>query len=81
METQRKVIALVDSLQFGYWDMEDEEFVPIDEYTVHVNKGVASLGCSEALLIALSMFAEAISETVGADLRDIWARLDSMEKK
>jgi len=82
MKTQRKVTANVDQLQFGYWDMEIEEFVPIDaQYVDQVQKAITELGCTEGLLDALAMFAANIVEMIGDDLRDIWARLDNIEKK
>lgn len=30
MRTTIKVKAEIDSLQFGYWDMDTEQFVPVD---------------------------------------------------
>ncbi len=77
MRVIKKVHADVDSLQFGYWDMETEKFVPINAERQGELMGAASaLGCTEGLLDALAMFAANISEMVGDDLRSIWRRLD-----
>lgn len=74
MKTETRVRANVDTLQFGYWDMETEEFVPIDaEKTESLKKAALALGCSEQLLDALAMFACSIAASVGDDLRDVWA--------
>jgi len=81
MRMQTKVVADIDSLQFGYWDMETEEFIPINaEYADELKKAAAKLGCTEELLDALTIFAASIVEVVGSDLRSIWTRLNDMQK-
>ena len=78
MKTTTRIKADVDNLQFGYWNMEAEEFVPISGMTTHeLEITAASFRCSELLLDALMMFADTISEVVGSDLRDIWHRLEN----
>lgn len=78
MKTEMSVWANVDELQFGYWDMKTEEFVPIDaEKAESLKKAALALGCSERLLDALAMFACSIAQMVGDDLRDVWQKLES----
>ena len=79
MRTVTKVSADVDSLRFGYWDMDAEEFVPIDALQAdELRLAMATLDCSEQLLDALAMFAANISQVVGDDLRSIWSRLNEL---
>jgi len=80
METQItvRIKSETRNLQFGYWDMEAEEFIPIAGMSDEERKQAAELfGCSPTLVDALDMLAETIAETVGGDLHDIWKRLDA----
>ena len=80
METQItvKIESATQSLQFGYWKMETEEFIPIAGMDDEERKQAAELlGCSPVLVDALEMFAETVVDLVGLDLRDIWKRLDA----
>ena len=80
METQVtvKIESATQGLQFGYWKMETEEFIPIEGMDKEERRRAAELlGCSPVLLDALEMFAETIADVVGLDLRDIWKRLDA----
>jgi len=73
-----KVVSEVKNLSFGYWDEENEEFIPIGGMNNDELKEAAKLlGCSPALLDALVMFAETICDTVISDLVSIWQRLDN----
>ncbi len=77
MKTETRVWANVDKLQFGYWDIETEEFVPIDaEKTKSLKDAALALECSEQLLDALAMFASFIAQMVGDDLRDVWSAVE-----
>jgi len=76
MRTVTKIKTNTDALQFGYWDADDKEFVPISGMNTRELKEAADiLGCSPLLLDALAMMVETISQVVGDDLRDIWRRL------
>ena len=80
METQItvRIKSETRNLQFGWWDMEAEEFIPIEGMSDEErNQAGELLGCSPVLLDALAMFAETITELVGGDLCDIWKRLDN----
>ena len=79
METQTtvRITSATQDLQFGYWNMETEEFVPIAGMDKEERQQAAELlGCSPVLLDALEMFAETIADVVGSDLSDIWKRLN-----
>ena len=84
MKTEIKVTIRSDmeSLVFGYWDEEQQEFIPLDGTDKDVQERAAELfGCTPALIEALIMFAEQIVDVVGLDLRDIWRRLDNAKIK
>ena len=75
--TTTKIETRIDNLQFGYWDIESEEFIPISGMTdAELNEAAMPLGCTPLLLDALAILAESISESVAADLVDIWKRLE-----
>jgi len=75
--TTTKIETRIDSLQFGYWDMEDEEFVPFSSMVEEkLDEAAKLLGCTPLLLDALAMLTESICESVAADLADIWERLE-----
>ena len=78
MKTVRtvKTVAGTDSLVFGYWDNDTEEFVSLTGMSHGEAQAAAiKLECSELLLDALVMFAASISEVVGTDLKDIWKKV------
>ena len=77
-----KIKSETQNLQFGYWDMESESFIPIDNMNDDERKQAAELlGCSPVLLDALQMLVETICDVVDGDLCDIWRRLDAAEIK
>lgn len=81
MKTIARITANIDHLQFGYWDMDTEEFVPVDaQHVDELQQAVSKLGTTEELLDALAIFAANISGSIGEDLRDIWKRLDDIER-
>ena len=77
-----KVTSSVQDLEFGIWDTEGDEFISLHGMdTDETTRMAERLGCSTALIDALVMFTEAISDLVGIDLVDIWKRLDKLEQK
>lgn len=73
-----RIKSNTQGLQFGYWDMEAEEFVPISGMSDEERQQAAELlGCSSVLLDALDMLAHDIAVKVCGDLNDIWERLDA----
>lgn len=75
----KTIDANIQSLTFGYWDNETEEFVPVDEST-KIEVVAAYLGCTKELVYALWTFAEGIRDLLVDDLVDIWQRLDRIEE-
>ena len=77
MRTVKKIETNIDDLQFGYWDMESEEFVPINGMSdAELNQAARLLGCTPLLLDALMVFNDSISESIAGDLKDIWRMVD-----
>ena len=77
MRTVKKFETNIDDLQFGYWDVESEEFVPINSMSdAELNQAARLLGCTSLLLDALMIFSANISESVSGDLEDIWRMVD-----
>ena len=77
METVRskKIVAEVDSLEFGYWDDEASDFVT-DKESVQ-----ARLALSDEAYESLDMFVADLKEKVGKDLSDIWEWLEILDSK
>lgn len=72
METTRTIKGHYQDIQFGYWDAENEEFVPIESASPEF---AAKLGCSELLLDTLVILVQDIKEKFGEDLKDIWRKV------
>ena len=78
--TTTKIETRVENLQFGYWDMESEEFVPFSSMVeAKLDEAAKLLGCTPVLLDALVMLVASISKSVAADLVDIWKRLEKQD--
>lgn len=77
MRTVKKVETSIDDLQFGYWDVEDEEFIPIDGMTEkEMGHAAKLLGCSPLMLDALLLFSNSVRDSIAGDLKDIWRMVD-----
>jgi hypothetical protein len=77
MRTVKKVETNIDDLAFGYWDMEGEEFIPINGMSeAELDQAAKLLGCTKLLLDSLMMFSDSIRDSVAGDLKDIWRRVD-----
>ena len=77
MRTVKKIETNIDDLAFGYWDMESEEFFPINGMTdEELNQAAKLLGCSPLMLNALMMFSDSLTEAIAGDLKDIWRMVD-----
>ncbi len=77
MRTVKKIETNIDDLQFGYWDVEGKEFIPINGMTdEELGCAATLLGCSPLMLDALMVFSDSISESVSGDLKDIWRMVD-----
>jgi hypothetical protein len=76
--TTVRIVTETRELSFGFWDSENEQFVPVDDN--NIDTVATTLNCSRELLGALVMLVESITLTIGKDLIDIWRRLDAMQK-
>ena len=77
MRTVKKIETNIDDLRFGYWDVEGEEFIPVNGMTnEELSQAAKLLGCSPLMLDALMMFSDGIREAVAIDLKDIWRMVD-----
>ena len=77
MRTVKKIETNIDDLAFGCWDMESEEFFPINGMTdEELNQAAKLLGCSPLMLNALMMFSDSVRDSVAGDLKDIWRMVD-----
>ena len=80
MRTRTTVTTETESLQFGYWDPETEEFIPIDVgKQADIDLAAEALGCSKVLVETLGVLVESATELIAQDLSDIWKRLDKLE--
>lgn len=72
----KRILANVQDVQFGYWDNEAEEFIPITDDTV-MGDAASRLKCSPELIEAILFLVEHLTSSIHADLTDIWKRLDA----
>ena len=77
MKTVRseKIVAEIDSLEFGYWDSDAEDFI------TDADEVKAYLGLSDRAYDSISMFIDDIKEKLGKDLQDIWELLEMLDRK
>ena len=77
MRTVKTIETNIDDLQFGYWDVEGEEFIPINGMTdAEMSQAAKLLGCSPLMLDALMLFGESVRDSIAGDLKDIWRMVD-----
>ena len=77
MRTVKTIETAIDDLKFGYWDVEGEEFIPINEMTdAELNQAATLLGCSPLMLDALMLFSDSVRDSIAGDLKDIWRMVD-----
>jgi len=81
MNTQVTITGEIDELELGYisGEADEAEWVTItEENLVEVGE---ELGLNEEAMYTLWYLAELVKDKVGADLRDIWERLDALEDR
>lgn len=77
METVMRIKTEVEEVRFGFWDPEEDDFVPIDTTKVaDLKAAVEHFNCSEEIVEALGAMFERLIEAVADDLETIWKRLD-----
>jgi len=77
MRKVTKIQMAVERLEFGFWDADNEEFVPIPSGDAAAYKvATKKLGCSEEMIDALIILVDTIRGHVAEDLSDLWRRMD-----
>jgi transcriptional regulator NrdR family protein len=77
VKTKKTVQAHVDNIEFGYWDMKTQTFMPVDvTLQGNVDAAAKAIKCSELLIDTLGLLTRSIKEQISQDLKDIWRRLD-----
>ena len=66
-----RVETELSRLEFGYWDLENDEFIPIRS-EVDIVKAAELFGVNPLLVEALITLIDGIKDFIGADLKDIW---------
>jgi hypothetical protein len=80
MKTVTRIVTETEKVQFGFWDNEKDDFVPVDIGKVaDIQAAIGHFGCSEELIDAIGSMFERLQEAICADLDDIWKRLDDAE--
>lgn len=72
---QRVKTKTLDDIAFGYWDEENEQFVPVETQN-DISRAAGLLGITVEMMKALVLFASLVRDAVSSDLIDIWKRLD-----
>lgn len=87
MKTETKITANVDKLQFEYWGNTGCKQALVPKIVGHrvptasIEEAAVHLKCSEELLTELVLLVNNITKMVGDDLKDIWERLEYLNKK
>ncbi len=79
MNTNNTVETNTETSKFGYYDLEKEEFYPI-ETDDDIKKYAKKLKNEKFLMEFLMRLHDDLKECICADLTEIWQRLDRLEK-
>ena len=74
MKTETSIKCAVEECIFGYWDDEQEKFIPIDEQ--NRKEFAQKMDCSEKLLEAIEETFSSLVDMLKEDLTDIWKKLE-----
>jgi len=74
-EVKTTITARLDEVALFYWDPEIEEAIDVDGR--NLREMAAEFKCSPELLEALVNFVDYLKDMLGADLRDIWEKLEA----
>jgi hypothetical protein len=80
MKSEVNITSEVDSVQFGWWDDKNEDFIPLNDEDA-VRDFLKHSDYRSRLIDAINMLAADIAEKVGEDLKDIWKRQDDIERR
>ena len=79
MKTSKRIDCETERIRFGYFDEEKQEWIDLDSIE-EIEKFAKRKDFRTELGNALNELTEMIIECVGSDLRDIWKRLDKLER-
>jgi len=77
MKTETQIISVISGFQFGYWDEEQEKFIPIEED--NRKETAKKLECSEKLLETIEENFAVLRDMLNEDLSDIWQQLSPIK--
>lgn len=80
MKSEVKINAEIDSLTFRWWDDTAEDFIPLNDDEA-IKAFLKRRDYRAKLIDAINMLAGDISEKVGEDLKDVWKRLDDIDRR
>ena len=76
MQTVTSVKTRTQECGFGYWDMEQEEWIELDGVMQKpLDIAVEKLKCSEELLQAIASSFKLLVDAMCVDLADIWLKV------
>jgi len=79
MKTSKRIDCETERIKFGYFDEEKQKWIDLDSIE-EIEKFAKRKDFRTELGNALNGLTEMIIECVGTDLRDIWKRLDQLER-
>ena len=80
MKTVERINCETENIRFGYFDEESQNWIDLDNEE-KIEKFAKRKDFRTELLSIIENLTENIIEQVRSDLRDIWKRLDQLEKK
>jgi len=82
MKTKKKIIKVIDDIEFGFWDDKDGVFITFGNMkNEEIKKLIKSNNFRKKLLDSIDTLKFSIKDCIGRDLKDIWERLDKLEKR
>ena len=66
----------VQDVKFGYWNEAADEFIPIPNAAETTTDAAKKLNCSPELLDAIVSFVDWLTDSINADLVDVWEKVN-----
>lgn len=76
-----KIETAIEDWQFGWWNSEEEAFVPLVDTEEGKREAAAAINVPEKLIEALLISMEDLQDLIRSDLMDIWIRIDNIEQQ
>ena len=80
MKTETTIKSNIDDLSLHYYEEEEDIDLSIP-FKIPEPEAAKKLECSETLIDTLCALVTSIRELLGSDLKDIWERLDKLERR